>query len=184
MLGCLSGSAATVVALQTSEENGLSHRLKNMLLFTGIAIAVLILSQLIGYWVNKNIALNSSVEINSLLHFTHIRNFGGVFGLAQGSGWLFGLISIGLLIAVTAYLWLGQNVQRHEYICFGFIVGGGSSNILDRLVYGSVIDFIDIQHIPYWNYVFNTADVMVHVGIWPLLFFSFFLHPHAKTDQV
>jgi signal peptidase II len=41
--------------------------------------------------------------------------------------------------------------------------------VLDRLIYGSVIDFIDVQGIPYWHYVFNTADVMIHLGIWPML---------------
>lgn len=160
----------------------MSEKLKNMSLYGSIAFAVLLLSQLIGIWVNSNIEINTSLEINSLIHFTHIRNFGGVFGLAQGLGWLFGLISISLLIAVSGYLWMGKNIYRYEYICFGFIVGGGASNILDRLVYGSVIDFIDIQHIPYWNYVFNTADVMIHVGIWPMLLFSFLYNSSDKSD--
>ncbi len=152
----------------------------NMTLFFGISLAVLGLSQLIGYWINTNIALNSSVELNSLIHFTHIRNYGGVFGMMQGMGWLFGAISLFLLISLSVYLWLGTSIKRCEYLCFGFIVGGGASNILDRFLYGSVIDFIDIQHIPYWNYIFNTADVMVHAGIWPLLFFSFFAKEEAE----
>jgi signal peptidase II len=148
---------------------------KNMALFGGVAISVLAISQLIGYWVNSNIPLNTTVELNTLIHLTHIRNYGGVFGMLQGMGGLFAVVSVALLTTVVAYLWLGKSIRRIEYLCFGFIVGGGASNILDRFIYGSVIDFIDIQHIPYWNYVFNTADVMVHVGIWPLLFFSFFL---------
>lgn len=154
-----------------------------MALYLGIAIAVASFSQLTGVWVNNNIELNTTVELNSFIHFTHIRNYGGVFGLGQGMGWLFGLFSISLLAGVTAYLWLGKQVHRFEYLCFGFIVGGGASNIVDRLVRGSVIDFIDIQHIPYWNYVFNTADVMVHVGIWPLLVFSLFVHQHSSGQS-
>ena len=96
-------------------------------------------------------------------------------------GWIFGLIGFSLLIAVVTYLWFGKEVKHYEYVCFGFIVGGGGSNILDRLVYGNVIDFIDIQHIPYWNYIFNTADLMVHVGIWPMLILSF-LSSTSTTD--
>ena len=159
------------------------QRYKNMLWFALIALTVVVVSQLIGHWVNTTIAENTTMEINNLIHFTHVRNHGGVFGLLQGMGWLFGLVSVGLLIAVTCYLWLGNSIQRYEYICFGFIVGGGASNILDRFVYGSVIDFIDIQHIPYWNYVFNTADVMVHVGIWPLILFSFIFPEPASTEK-
>jgi signal peptidase II len=79
---------------------------------------------------------------------------------------------------------LSKTIQRYEYICFGFIVGGGASNILDRLVYGSVIDFIDIQHIPYWNYIFNTADMMVHVGIWPMLILSFWATSQKQPDKI
>ena len=158
----------------------MNTKMRNISLYGGIAFMALFLSQLIGYWVNSSIEINSSLEINSFIHFTHIRNYGGIFGLGQGMGWLFGLISITLLIAVSAYLWIGKNIYRFEYICFGFIVGGCASNILDRLVFGSGIDFIDIQHIPYWIYVFNTADVMVHVGIWPMLLFSFLSNPSEK----
>jgi signal peptidase II len=152
----------------------LSAKLKNLGLFAATALMILAISQLIGYWVNNSIPLNSTLEINNFIHFTHIRNYGGVFGMFQGKGWLFGLISGGLVIAVLVYLWCSESIQRYEFICFGFIVGGGTSNILDRLIYGSVIDFIDIQHIPLWNYIFNTADVMVHVGIWPLLILGFY----------
>lgn len=155
-------------------------KISNMLWFALLALVVVSASQLVGYWINSTIPVNSTVELNSLIHFTHVRNHGGVFGMLQGMGWVFGLISVGLLVAVTCYLWFGSAIQRYEYVCFGFIVGGGASNILDRFIYGSVIDFIDIQHIPYWNYVFNTADVMVHVGIWPLLLFSFMV-PHTKA---
>ncbi|MBM86817.1 MAG: signal peptidase II [Gammaproteobacteria bacterium] len=160
----------------------MSEKAANKFLYLGITLLVLTFSQLIGYWVNNNIALNTTWEINSLIHFTHIRNYGGIFGIGQGMGWLFGLVSISLLIAVTAYLWLNTQASRYEFICFGFIVGGGASNLLDRLIYGSVIDFINIQHIPYWNYVFNTADVMVHIGIWPMLIISIFSHKTAKES--
>lgn len=163
------------------ERSGLIVKTRNMALFGTIVITVLVISQLIGIWVNNAIPLNTTIELNTLIHLTHIRNYGGVFGLLQGMGWIFGLIGFSLLIAVVVYLWFGKDVSHYEYICFGFIVGGGGSNILDRLVYGSVIDFIDIQHIPYWSYIFNTADLMIHVGIWPMLILSF-LSSMSTTD--
>lgn len=153
----------------------------NLSLFFGITVSVLTLSQVIGLWVNNTIEIGSTIEVSGLIHFTHVRNFGGVFGMFQGSGWVFAAVSIGLLSAVVAYLWLSNSIQRYEYVCFGFIVGGGASNIMDRLLYGSVIDFVDIQHIPMWNYVFNTADVFIHVGIWPMLALSFLIKPPEKS---
>lgn len=159
----------------------MSERLTNLIVFACVVAAVVASAQALGIWINSNLAEGQTWEINSLIHFTHIRNHGGVFGLAQGMGWLFTLLSLALLAGVTAYLILGPAIQRLEYICFGFIVGGGLSNILDRLIHGSVIDYIDIQHIPYWNYVFNTADVMVHIGIWPLLLYSLFGQQHSQA---
>ena len=143
-------------------------------LFILTAGLCLLVAQLVGYWVNANIPEGSSLQINALLNFTHVRNHGGVFGMAQGQGWLFGALSVLLLAGVCAYLWFGAVLARVEYLCFGLIVGGGASNILDRWVYGSVIDFIDVQGIPYWHYVFNTADVMIHLGIWPMLALTLF----------
>lgn len=143
-------------------------------LFILTAGLCLLVAQLVGYWVNASIPEGSSLQINALLNFTHVRNHGGVFGMAQGQGWLFGAFSVLLLAGVCAYLWFGAVLARIEYLCFGLIVGGGASNILDRWVYGSVIDFIDVQGIPYWHYVFNTADVMIHLGIWPMLALTLF----------
>lgn len=144
-----------------------------MMLFAAIALLVLLASQASSYLINENIPLGNSVTVlDPILYFTHIRNLGGVFGMAQGKGWLFALFSFALLTGLTVYLWRASSLQRFEYICFGFVAGGGFSNVLDRLVYGSVVDFIDVRGIPLWQYIFNTADVFIHVGLWPLLIFS------------
>tara|TARA_B100001059_G_C17837629_1_gene589355 strand:- start:7210 stop:7668 length:459 start_codon:yes stop_codon:yes gene_type:complete len=143
-----------------------------MLIFFFVTFIVLVISQAIGFEVNQRIQEYSSIRINEFIYFTHIRNYGGIFGFLQGKGWLFAIFSTILLVAMAGYLWVSEQISRAEYIFFGLIAGGGASNVLDRLIYGSVIDFIDIQHIPFWNYIFNTADVCVHLGIWPLIFLS------------
>ncbi len=142
--------------------------------FAAITAATLALSQLSSHLVNTHIPLGESVVVNSYLHLTHIRNLGGVFGIFQGQGWVFAIISSLLILALTVYLMKSRHVRPYEFICFGFIAGGGASNVMDRLVYGSVIDFINVQQIPNWHYIFNTADVMVHLGLWPMLFISLF----------
>ena len=143
-----------------------------MLIFFCVTFIVLLISQVIGFEINQQIKEYSSIRINEFIYFTHIRNHGGIFGFLQGKGWLFAIFSTILLVALASYLWMSEQISRIEYIFFGLIAGGGASNVLDRLIYGSVIDFIDIQHIPFWNYIFNTADVCVHLGIWPLIFLS------------
>ena len=159
----------------------MTKRTLNLICFAAVALATLAFTHAVGRWVDANIPLYGTWEVNSLIHLTHVRNFGGVFGLWQGGGAVFSLISGLLLTLVVAYLLLARALPRYEYICFGFIVGGGSGNILDRLLYGSVIDYIDIQHIPFWHYIFNAADVMIHVGVWPLLLLWFFYEPQRDT---
>lgn len=152
------------------------QRTRFLAVFAALSAVCLGLSQLSSYLVNTYIGLGESVVITGFLHFTHIRNMGGVFGLAQGQGWLFALFSLALISALFFYLLRGKQVRVYEFLCFGFIAGGGLSNILDRLIYGSVVDFIDIQGIPFWHYIFNTADTFIHIGLWPMLIIGVFFH--------
>lgn len=153
-----------------------TSKLKHFRWFALIALACLLVSQLGSYLINQNLPQGDSIVVLPFLHFTHLRNLGGVFGLAQGQGWIFAVFSILLISALVAYLWRSTQVRTYEFLCFGFVAGGGVSNVLDRLVYGSVIDFINVQGIPYWNYIFNTADTFIHIGLWPMLFIALFLH--------
>ena len=144
--------------------------------FASLSAASLGLSQLSSYLVNTHIELGSSLELTGFIHFTHIRNLGGVFGLAQGQGWVFALFSVLLIGALVVYLLRSKQVRVYEFLCFGLIAGGGLSNIVDRMIYGSVIDFIDIKGIPFWHYIFNTADTFIHLGLWPMLIIGVFFH--------
>jgi len=149
-----------------------SNRKKGLITFFCASIAVLILAQASSFLVETRIEQGHSLRIFSWLHFTHIRNMGGIFGILQGKGWLFTTMSLIVLMGLMWFVARIQGMRMFEYACYGMIVGGGMSNILDRLIYGSVVDFIDVRGIAYWKYIFNTADVMIHLGIWPLVLFS------------
>lgn len=148
--------------------NAKLHQAKIAFILT--AVAVLALAQLGSLLVNSLLAINETYVVNSLVHFTHVRNFGGIFGFFSGHTLVVALLASAVLLGLTLYLLKNKAADRFEYICFGLIVGAGASNVVDRIFYGSVVDFINIQGIPYWNYVFNTADVIIHLGVWPLVF--------------
>ena len=137
--------------------------------FVLAALSAIVVSQLIGYLICAYLAVGETFVVNSFLWFTHVRNYGGIFGSFQGKGWFFALLSFCLLSGFVVYLVRAKTLEFCHYLCFGLIVGGGASNILDRLLFGAVIDFVNLQRIPYWKYIFNTADVMIHLGIWPTL---------------
>lgn len=150
--------------------------IKRFFLVAFLALATAQLGSLLVY---KFLPIGRSVELLPFLNFTHVRNLGGIFGLFQGKGWIFGAVSLLFLVGLVWFVIRDRSLKPFEYICYGLILGGGGSNIVDRLIYGSVIDFIDVRGIPYWKYIFNTADMMIHLGIWPLLLYGFF----AARDQ-
>ena len=149
-----------------------------MVTLSMVAVAALSLSQLLNFYVFRFIPESQSWKLNRWIFMTHIRNHGGVFGIFQGKAWLFTTFSALLLIFLIGFLLKSEKVKRFEYICFGFILGGGFSNILDRFFYGSVIDYFDVRGIPHWHYIFNLADVMIHVGLWSMVLISLF---HSKV---
>ena len=141
--------------------------------FGCLATLGILVSQAGSYLITTHLPVGQTWVLNTFVFITHVRNYGGVFGSFQGMGWVFALVALVLISGLVLYLLNNATTKLYEYLCFGCIAGGGISNIVDRLVYGSVVDFINLQHIPYWHYIFNTADVLIHVGIWPMLLFTF-----------
>lgn len=159
-----------------------AFKLRGQWLFAMAAATALFLGQISSLLVERHLLIGESARVFSNLHFTHVRNFGGIFGLFQGHGWWFAAVSVVVLSLVIGFVIRNKHMKRLELLCFGVVVGGGLSNITDRLLYGSVIDFIDVRGIPHWHYVFNTADLMIHLGVWPLLMLSLFAS-HAPSPS-
>ena len=153
---------------------------KNTITFLFTAALVLVISQSGSYLVNANVAIGETHVVNAFLFITHIRNVGGTFGAFPGHSVIFAVISSAILVACTVFFFKSQPTKWTQFLLFGFIVGGGVSNVLDRVLRGSVVDFINLQGIPHWNYIFNTADVFIHLGIWPSLLLSILIARREK----
>jgi len=137
--------------------------------FAIAALGVLALSQLSSYLVTAWLPVNDSYTVTSFLSFTHIRNSGGIFGSFQGTSTLFALTGGAFVAGLAWYVLTSKTLEPYQYVCFGFIAGAAASNVCDRLVYGAVVDFIDVRGIPYWGYIFNVADTAIHLGVWPMV---------------
>jgi signal peptidase II len=137
------------------------------------ALLVLALSQLSSYLVDSRLAVGDTYIVNAFLHITHVRNIGGTFGLFPGHGFIFAGLSVVIMIVCSIAFLNSKPTHWIQAMLFGFIIGGGAANVADRLIRGSVVDFINVQGIPHWQYIFNTADVFIHLGIWPTLLIGF-----------
>lgn len=103
--------------------------------------------------------------IEKFFHLTYVENHGGIFGMFQGRIDVFTVASLILLgyIGITEYKnWSKYDKLTKIGIC---VLGSGAlGNMIDRLFRGYVIDMIDFNGI--WGFIFNVADVYVHMGIY------------------
>ena len=115
--------------------------------------------------------------IPNFLRWTYERNVHGAFGLFGSSA----VMLIGMAIVVLVLFWFSfrEAAARSQIvrIAFGMIVGGAIGNVVDRLHYGYVIDFIDFYRI--WPNIFNVADSCITVGVGLLLLSSLVARRHG-----
>lgn len=127
--------------------------------------------------------LYQSKPILPFLSFTYVQNTGSLFGLFQGNAFVLGLVSLSVAIGIGWYVWhLPKNAGWLPYVTLGFLLGGALGNMLDRLAFGFVVDFFDLQ----WQGkniwpVFNVADIAVDVAI-GLFILMAFLEPKSETE--
>ena len=124
------------------------------LFYKGLAISVIItaLDQLTKWWVIFFIMQPPQViEITSFFNLVMGWNYGVSFGMLSSipeiSIWL--LPSVILLITIGLLIWLFKATQISQAIGLGFVIGGAIGNLIDRLQYGAVADFLDFPEIMY-----------------------------------
>ena len=122
---------------------------------------------------------NSSIEIISgVLRLNYVENTGAAFGILKNMRWLFVLTT--LIMIVILYVWFNKSYFKNEFMRFGIVIviAGAIGNLIDRLIYGYVVDFIDFYLINFP--VFNIADCLVCIGAGMLLIHYIFLEKEKK----
>ena len=133
-----------------------------------IALIASVLDQLIKFVVKHNVGINDSIPIvKDILHITYITNTGSAFGLFKDLNLLFIFVSIAVIIFLAYFLKNIKEESKLEYVFFGLLLGGIIGNLMDRLMLGHVIDFIDFRIWP----VFNLADSFVTISVIGLIFY-------------
>ncbi len=144
---------------------------------TAIPIGVLILDQLTKAWVRSSMSLNeTNPVIGDIVRLTYIHNEGAAFGLSIGeySSQVF-LVLAAIASALVLYLLLtAPRAERMQRIALALILGGALGNIVDRIRWSMVVDFIQVGVAGHFWPIFNVADSAVTVGAamlaWTYLF--------------
>jgi signal peptidase II len=126
-----------------------------------------------------DLPLKEPVEFAPFINLIVVWNRGISYGLFQQDGdmgrWI--LIVVSILASIGLSVWIRRTRAKLLGFSLGLIVGGAIGNVIDRLAYGAVFDFIQF-HIGDWSwYVFNVADAAIVAGVIGLLYDSFVLEP-------
>lgn len=124
-----------------------------------------------------DLPMKEPVELNPFVNLIVVWNRGISYGLFQQDGdlgrWV--LIIVSIIAAIGLSFWIRRTSAKLLAVSLGLIVGGAIGNVIDRLRYGAVFDFIQF-HVGSWDwYVFNVADAAIVAGVIGLLYDSFVL---------
>jgi signal peptidase II len=140
-----------------------------------LVISLVIASdQLSKLWIRTHLALGESLPVIGRLSLIHIRNTGSAFGLLANQTFLIIAISIAALLFILLFLRYLSPATTLSIVSIGLIMGGAVGNLIDRLRFGSVTDFIYFRlwgsfHWP----AFNIADASIVAGVF-ILIYSFY----------
>lgn len=126
-----------------------------------IALIIVLIDQIAKFLIKTNFQLNQNIPIvKDVLHLRYIHNFGAGFGIMQQQTWILIFISITVIGVILYYLDRINDRAVLLQFLVGFVLGGTIGNLIDRIAYGSVIDFLDFRIWP----VFNFADSFITIG--------------------
>ena len=137
-----------------------------IVVFFFAALLVVAADQLSKTWIRSYLAVGQSLPETGWLRLTHVHNTGAAFGLFQGQSFLLTIVAllgtaILLLYALLIYRRLPFLDKTLGKVALGLVLGGTVGNLIDRLRFGYVIDFLDVGIWP----AFNVADSAIVVGV-------------------
>jgi signal peptidase II len=151
----------------------------------GISAVVIVLDQLSKSWIVDHFVYGESHYVWGVFDLVRLHNPGAAFSFLSNAGgfqrWLFMIISI---IASVVIIWLLRKHTRDLLFAFALsmILGGALGNLIDRVAYGYVVDFLHFHWDEHYFPAFNLADSAITCGAF-LLILDSFLNKHGSTTR-
>jgi signal peptidase II len=159
-------------------------RRTHWLVFTGLAVTIVVLDQLSKAWIVTNLDPGEAMRIvGDLLRLIYSQNSGGLFGLFQENAALFALVSLGV-IAFIVLFHARATPSLATSIALGFLLGGAVGNLIDRLRFGYVVDFVDMGIGDWRFFTYNIADAAITVAIISLIVLAIFPGVGEAIDRI
>lgn len=148
--------------------------------YYAIAVIVLVIDQISKHYFHSRYELYQSTPIiDGLFDFTLAFNHGAAFSFLANQGgwqkWFFAVLGLAVSAFIIAYLRKLPKSAKVLAVGLALVLGGAIGNVIDRLRFGYVVDFLHIHWHDIWHYpIFNVADIGVCVGmafvVWDMLF--------------
>ncbi len=146
-----------------------------------IGIVLVALDQIIKYFVTVYLQPVGSVSvIDNLLSLTYVENRGVAFGMFSDMRWIFVVLTTVMLAIIIFYMFKKRPNGKFFYICAGMIIGGGIGNLIDRVLYGYVIDYLSLS---FFSPVCNFADYCITIGTVLLMIYILFFSDVVKNSK-
>lgn len=139
----------------------------------GVAAIVFVIDQLVKYWILNIVHLPARgyVEVLPFFRLTYVGNIGvsmGMFNAYTAAGRWF-LVAVTGAIAGAVAIWITREKARADVLALGLVLGGALGNIVDRIRFGYVVDFLHFFWGEHSFWVFNVADAAITAGVLLLL---------------
>ncbi len=129
-------------------------------------LIAIILDQFIKLVIGQNMHVNESINIiGALFSITYVRNFGAAFSLFSGNLLFLIVISLCAIVFIYGAFIHKKKINNMNAIIYGLLFGGILGNLIDRIVHGYVIDYLDFKIFNYDFPIFNLADVCIVISV-------------------
>lgn len=131
-----------------------------------ISLLLIVIDQVVKIFVISKLSLQQSVTIiNHFFNITYVRNNGAAWSILSGNVLLLIMISVIALVAIYYYLIKDKKLNKIDIISYSMLMGGIMGNLIDRVVHGYVIDYLDFKIFNYKFPVFNIADTLIVISV-------------------
>ena len=152
-----------------------------MLIF--MTLIIIIFDVISKLFVSNILILNESITIiPNFFYLTYTHNYGGAWSIFDNSTLFITIVSFLIIIGIIYYLFKNKVTKKIEIIGYSLLLGGAIGNLIDRVVYGYVIDFLDFNVFGYDFPIFNIADIGIVTGI-TLLLTSMILEVYKNDNK-
>ena len=157
-----------------------------MLKWTIISVVVIILDQITKAIATAKLVMFDPVAVMPMFNFTLMHNEGAAFSFLSDAGgwqrWFFTVLAT--IVSIAIFIWIKKLTPQEKgmAISLSLILGGAIGNLIDRVRFGYVVDFIDVYYNDWHWPAFNIADSAIFVGAAIMIIYSFREEKKTKPD--